>query len=229
MRKVVIVTGASSGLGKETAIILSKDYDLAICGRKEEKLEETIKLLDPSCHYFAKAFDMQDNDEIKAFCLDVKKHFDHINALINNAGANLKKELVKDITPDLLQQMMQLNCYAPLSLIQSFYPELLKEKDSHIVNVLSSCCLYSNETVGSYTCSKDAFNGLAKILVKEAKKDGIHVSNIYPGGIDTEFRAEARPNYLRPKTVAKAIEFCLENDDGSVQDLVLRPHYESNF
>lgn len=229
MKKVVVITGASDGVGKETAILLSKEYDLAICGRSKEKLEDTISKLDHSCNVFPYAFDMQNDDSIKEFIRLVTNNFGHINALINVAGANLKKECIKDMSIDLLKNMMQLNCYAPLELIQGLYPVLLKENNSHIINILSSTCLFSNETMGGYTCSKQGFNGLVQILVKEAKKDGIHVSNIYPGGIDTNFRVQQKPLYLRPETVAKAIKYCLENDDGSIQELVLRPHVEDNF
>ena len=77
--------------------------------------------------------------------------------------------------------------------------------------------------------AKDAMEGISKILTKEARADNIGVCNVYPGGVDTNFRPKANPNYLRPETVAKMIRTCIEVEDGCVHDIVLRPFIEENI
>ena len=67
------------------------------------------------------------------------------------------------------------------------------------------------------------------VALEEAKADGIGVCNVYPGGVDTNFRAKANPNYLRPETVARMIKTCMENEDGCVHDIVIRPTIEDNI
>ncbi|MFA6829469.1 MAG: SDR family oxidoreductase [Bacilli bacterium] len=229
MRKTVLITGASDGVGKQLAILLSKEFDLIICGRRQEKLNETVSKLDKSCSYYASAFDITDRKEQESFLNYIKEHYDSLFGLVNNAGANIANEEIKDMSLESFERMMNLNCYAPLLMIQGVYSLLKKESLSHIVNIHSTCCLYSNSRHAGYSASKSAFESLCKILVKEAKNDNILVSNIYPGGIDSNFRTAEKKEYLRPLTVAKAIETCLKNDDGSIQQLVLRPSCEDNF
>ena len=66
-------------------------------------------------------------------------------------------------------------------------------------------------------------------LTKEAKADNVGVCNVYPGGVDTNFRATANPSYLKPETVAKMIKNCMEVEDGCVHDIVIRPFVEDNI
>ena len=92
--------------------------------------------------------------------------------------------------------------------------------------------LYShvnNPMAGSYSATKDAMEGISKILLKEVKSDHIGVCNVYPGGTDTNFRANANPDYLRPETIAKMIKACIENEEGCVHDIVIRPFIEDNM
>ena len=228
MKKTVIITGATDGIGKSLAILLSKDYNLALCGRSEEKMKQlTEKLGD--CHVYAECFDITDETNRHAFCENVKKEFGTVDVLVNNAGANTKKDKIVDINLDDLRYMFELNCVSALGMIQEFYPLLAEKKNGLFVNILSSCCLYNNPMVGSYTAVKNAMEAISKILTKEVKADNIGVCNVYPGGVDTNFRAAANHNYLKPETVAKMIKVCIENEEGCVHDIVLRPFIEDNL
>jgi NADP-dependent 3-hydroxy acid dehydrogenase YdfG len=82
---------------------------------------------------------------------------------------------------------------------------------------------------GSYTASKNAMEAISKILTKEVKANNIGVCNVYPGGVDTNFRAVANHNYLKPESVAKMIKNCIEVDEGCVHDIVFRPFIEDNL
>lgn len=228
MRKVVVITGATDGVGRSLAKILSKEYDLALCGRSNEKMNALLDELG-DCHVYHECFDITDDHSRHAFGEHVKAEFDTVDVVVNNAGANTKKDKVTDINLSDLRYMFELNCVSAIGIIQEFYP-VMKEKQSGLfVNILSSCCLFNNPMTGSYSASKDAMEGISKILVKEVKADNIGVCNVYPGGIDTNFRANANADYLRPETVAKMIKMCIENEDGCVHDLVIRPYVENNM
>ena len=228
MKKTVIITGATDGIGKALAHLLSKDYNLALCGRNEDKMKQLTQEL-KNCHIYAECFDITDTEKRHSFCERVKKEFDTVDVLVNNAGANTKKDRIVDIDLEDLRYMFELNCVSAVGMIQEIYPLMAAKRCGLIVNVLSSCCLFNNPMTGSYSASKDAMEGISKILVKEAKADHIDICNVYPGGVDTNFRAVANPNYLKPETVAKMIKNRMEVGEGCVHDIVIRPFVENNI
>lgn len=228
MKKLVVITGATDGIGKALALLLSKEYDLVLCGRNEEKMNNLLEQLGDACVYH-ECFDIVDDNKRREFCERVKAKFDSIHVLVNNAGANTKKDRVTDICLDDLRYMFELNCVSAVGMIQEIYPVMKEQGAGLIVNILSSCCLYHAPLVGSYTASKDAMEAISKILLKEVKADNIGVCSVYPGGVDTNFRAAANPNYLRPETVAKMVKACIENEEGCVHDIVIRPSIEDNI
>jgi short-subunit dehydrogenase len=126
--------------------------------------------------------------------------------------------------------MVDLNCTAQLALTQPIWKSMMGAGGGRIVNVLSSAALFANGGIGSYTAAKGAFQALTGVMRREGRAHSIHVSGVYPGGIDTPFRAQARPDYLKPETVAEAIVGLLRLPaDAAVHELVLRPPIEDNF
>lgn len=228
MKKIVVITGATDGIGKTLAVLLSKEYKLVLCGRNEEKMAALLSEVGDSCIYH-ECFDITNDAKRHEFCERVKEKAAHIDVLVNNAGANTKKDKIVDINLNDLRYMFELNCVSVLGMIQELYPVMRRQKSGLIVNILSSCCLFNNPMTGSYTASKDAMEAISKILLKEVKSENIGVCSVYPGGVDTNFRAIANPNYLRPETVAKMLKTCIENEDGCVHEIVIRPSIEDNI
>ena len=228
MKKTVVITGATDGIGYELALLLAKEYRLALCGRNQEKMAALVEKLE-GAELYQECFDITDDEKRNAFCQNVLKHFGTIDILVNNAGANIKKDKVVEINLTQLRYMLELNCISALGMIQNFYPKMKEQKYGLIINVLSSCCLFNSPMTGAYSASKDAMEGISKILLKEVKSENIGVCNVYPGGVDTTFRPIPNHNYLKPVTVAKMIKNCMENEEGCVHDIVLRPFIEDNI
>ena len=228
MKKTIVITGATDGIGKALSLLLSKEYNLALCGRNEEKMKNLMMQLH-DCDVYSECFDITDDKKRHIFCENVKEKFGTIDVLVNNAGANTKKDKVVDINLDDLRYMFELNCVSAVGMIQEIYPLMAEKKQGLFVNILSTCCLFNNPMAGSYSAAKDAMEGISKILLKEVKTDNIGVCNVYPGGVDTNFRAVANHKYLKPETIAKMIKACIENEEGCVHDIVIRPFIEDNL
>ena len=224
--KKVLITGASDGIGKASAIKLNElGYKLYLFGRTKEKIDEASKLDNVVKSY---CFDAHDRDKLY-FALDDICNDGGVDILINNMGANLKKQEVSEIDIELFEEMLDLNCTSHLICIQKVLPKMIEKGSGNIVNVLSSCCRFNNPTLGSYTASKKAMEAISEILAKEVKDKGVVVTNIYPGGVDTNFRTNKKPEYLRPETIANAIVYALNNKDGLMQEIVIRPTIENNY
>lgn len=228
MKKTVVITGATDGIGKALAKLLAPEYHLALCGRSEEKMKALVQELG-NCKVYYECFDITHDEKRHAFCESVKEKFETIDVVVNNAGANTKKDKVADINLSDLRYMFELNCVSAVGIIQEFYPVMAEKQSGLFVNILSTCCLFNNPMAGSYSATKDAMEGISKILLKEVKKDNIGVCSVYPGGVDTNFRANANHSYLKPETVAKMIKACIENEEGCVHDIVIRPFVEENI
>ena len=224
--KKILITGGSDGIGKALALMLDeKGYETYIFGRNPEKLNN-LKLNHCIKKY---AFDLKDRDKLNEALNDINNS-GGVDIHINNAGFNYKKEEVKDIHISGLEDMMWVNCLSHLVCIEALLPRMLEKGEGMIVNVLSSCCKANIATMGGYTASKKAMEALSKILVKEVKDKGVKVLDVYPGGVDTNFRRSERTYYLRPETIAKHIIYVLENnEDGMMQEIVCRPVVENNY
>lgn len=231
----ILITGATDGLGKALALTLAAKYDLrlALCGRNPQKMEDLIQevlTLNPRTALYTQCFDFADAQAVDAFGKAVLHQWPHIDFLINNAGQNLGKHSVLLQPLDQWQTMLQVNCTAHVQLIQLVLPTMIQAQKGHILNILSSVCLHPMETVSAYTASKKAMEAYSKILTKEVRKDHIVVTGIYPGGIDTAFRAIQRPDYLDPYSVANAIVAAMQPEpQAMVQELIIRPWVETNY
>ena len=103
-------------------------------------------------------------------------------------------------------------------------------QSGHILNVISSVAHTSMENYSVYSTMKYALHGFTGCLIKEARQVGVKVTGVYPGGVDTDFRANVRPDYMRPESAAQMIVQCImAPEDVVVHELTFRPIVETNF
>ena len=231
--RTVLITGASRGIGRALALRCARSgARLALCGRDAARLAALEKEIVESggTRPFWKAFDLAGAKRTVAFYADARDALGAPDVLVNNAGFNPRKSPLAEVTTEEFDAILAVNLRAPFLLCREARRDLIPRRSGHIVQVLSTVCHLSMETMGAYTTAKKGLEGLSGVLRKEARPHGVRVSCVYPGGTDTEFRPSERPDYMRPESVAEVVHGLLTApDDVIVHSITFRPIVESNF
>jgi short-subunit dehydrogenase len=182
--KVVIVTGASSGIGLATAKLLAKrNAKVALVSRSKERLEKLSAELPSS---IAIPADMTKIPETKRMVEQTHEHFGRVDILINNAGQGYDAPVEKtDI--DTFRYIFDLDVIGPLVAIQRVVPIMRKQGGGAIINISSGTALMYLPNMSAYSASKRALAGISLTAREELKKDNIVVSVVYPYITLTEF------------------------------------------
>ena len=182
--KVVIITGASSGIGLATAKLLTKKgAKVALAARSKDKLEKLSKELKDS---FVVQTDMTKEDQIKEMVVKVNEHYGKIDILINNAGRGYHVPIMQ-IEPDKYRELFDLDVVGPLVLMQEVIPFMKKQGEGAIVNISSGTSLMTIYGIGAYSSLKRALNGISLTAREELKNENISVSIVYPYITKTNF------------------------------------------
>ena len=182
--QIVIVTGASSGIGRATAIHLaSLGARVVLASRDQAKLEELSQSLPGS---LVVPCDVTDFDQIRALVRTTAETFGRIDALVNNAG-RAYEATVEHTDPEAFEQIFRLNVLAPLVAMQAVIPALRKAGGGSIVNISSGTALMALPGYGVYSSSKRALNGFSLTARAELGSSNIRVSLVYPRLTATSF------------------------------------------
>ncbi len=194
---VFIVTGASSGIGLETAkAIAAKGGKVALLARSTDAIKELEKDLPGS---LAVTCDVTDFPAIHEAVKKVHGHYGQIDGLINNAGRSYAAT-VEAIEPEAFDEIFHLNVLAPIIALQAVAPIMRAQGGGSIVNINSGTSFMIIPTYSVYSCSKRAFMGFSMAAREELAKDKIVVSQVYPGVTATNFGVNrmAAPNVQGP-------------------------------
>ena len=186
---VVIVTGASSGIGAATARLASREgAKVVLAARRADRLEALAAELPGS---MAVPTDMRDPAAIGCLVAATLDRHGRIDVLVNNAGQGLHVPL-EYVNPDDLRAVMELNVFAPLLAMQAVIPVMRRQGRGAIVNVSSGTSLMVLTGLGAYSATKAALNMLSQVARRELEADGIVVSLVYPTVTATEFHRALR-------------------------------------
>lgn len=186
--KTVLITGASSGIGRSAAKKLSKEgFRLILCGRREERLIELKKNLSEFTDVCYLVFDVRNMCLVEKQIQSLDKSWKDIDVLINNAGnAHGKKQLSKGSIKDW-DAMIDSNVKGLLYVSKNIIPNMITRKSGHIINISSIAGKETYENGVVYCASKKAVESISKGMRLELTKHDIKVSNIAPGAVETEF------------------------------------------
>lgn len=214
--KTVLVTGASEGIGRATAIAFARaGARIVLAARRLERLDEVAKEIAASGgEAFAVVADVADDASVDAMARAATERFGGVDILVNNAGYGLMGPLA-ELAVDDVRQNFEVNVFGVLRCVRAVVPEMRRRGGGHIVNVSSVLGGMTLPYLGPYAATKHALNALTASLRAELRPDRIGVSLIVPGRIDTGFSENAqRPTGHRspgayrgipPERVAAAI------------------------
>lgn len=238
MNQTVLITGATSGIGKATAELLaSKGFRLILCGRRTERLNELSVQLNQQTEVQTLQFDVRDRDEISNAISTLPNKFSQIDILINNAGNAHGLDPIQTGNLDDWDAMMDINVKGLLYVSKAIIPQMIERNNGFIVNIGSTAGkeVYPNGNV--YCASKHAVNALNKGMRIDLNKHNIRVSAVHPGLVETEFSEvrfkgdteRAKKVYqgyqpLKPEDIADIIHFVITRPyHVNIEDLVVFP------
>ena len=193
--KVVVVTGAGSGMGRAYAQAFARrGARLALNDFDAEGLAETVRLVKqqyPDTRVHTDAFDVSDRNAMDQFAAAVKSDLGNAHVIINNAGVEGSGRPVWATTGDDYNRIFQINFFGVVNGTQAFLPQLLANGEGAVVNVSSIFGLIGPPNSSDYSASKFAVRGFTESLMIELRDSPISVHLVHPGGIATNIARAA--------------------------------------
>ncbi|MFT3946412.1 MAG: SDR family NAD(P)-dependent oxidoreductase [Agriterribacter sp.] len=244
MRRIVLITGATSGFGKACAEKFAKEgYDVIINGRREDRLQSIKVELETkySISALTLAFDVRDRDIVFEKINSLENGWKKINILINNAGLALGRDYFDEADLDEWDTMIDTNVKGLLYVSKAVMPFLI-ETQGHIINLGSVAGKEVYDKGNVYCASKFAVDAISKSMRIDLLRHGIKVTSINPGAAETEFslvrfqgnkeKAKSVYNGLQPLTgedVADVIYYCTTLPPHvCINDLVICPTQQAD-
>ncbi|GGG44911.1 SDR family NAD(P)-dependent oxidoreductase [Epilithonimonas arachidiradicis] len=236
--KTIFITGATSGIGKATAVLLAQQKNrLIICGRNQTVLEELKTELSQQTEIFSLNFDVRNSDEVFSAINSLPEDWKNIDVLINNAGNAHGLDPISDGNIDDWNSMMDGNVKGLLYVSQPIIKLMKEKRNGQIINISSVAArqTYANGVV--YCASKKAVDVISEGMRIELTEFGIRVTNIQPGAVETDFSkvrfkgdderaATVYAGYepLVAEDIADAIAYCINVPERiSVSDMTIYP------
>ena len=235
--KVVVITGASSGIGRATARRLGRHGARVVIGaRREEKLQELVSDIEADGGQAAYCVtDVRSRTDLEALVATALDHFGQLDVMVNNAGIGPISRF-DALKVDDWDAMIDVNLRGTLYGIAAAIPVFTRQQSGHIVNVVSTAGLQMKPTMGVYAATKNAVRTATEILRQEAGPN-LRVTEVSPGMTGTDFASSMTEASVRsaiadsleqigisPDAIARGILFAIEQPpEVDVGSIVIRP------
>jgi len=242
---IALITGATSGIGKSTAIEFAKHgYNLIITGRRQERLDELKKEIQATYNsqVLDLCFDVRDEKQVEKAIDSISPEFKAIDVLVNNAGLAAGLAPIQDGKLAHWEQMIDTNIKGLLYITKHVSKLLIENKKGHIINVgsIAGKEVYANGNV--YCATKHAVDALNKGMRIDLLPHGIKVSAVNPGMVETEFSIvrfdgdaeRAKKVYeniqpLKPEDIAETIYWMASRPAHvNINDMIIMPTIQAN-
>jgi 3-oxoacyl-[acyl-carrier protein] reductase len=224
--KTAIVTGGTKGIGRAiAAALLREGLSVCIAARKQSEIDAAIKELGGSI--VGLVCDVRDFDQVKALVAYTVKELGGLDILVNNAGIGIF-ETVAETSPEDFRSVLETNLFGVFYACHEAIPEMRRRGGGYIINISSLAGANPHPRMAAYNASKFGLNGFSEALMQEVRHDGIKVSYIMPGSVNTEFGGDTASDeknwQLTPDDIARVVVDLLHQDDRALSSRVeIRP------
>lgn len=240
MKKIALITGATAGIGKETAYMLAQNnYNLIIIGRRKILLENLAQEIIEKfkVNVLPLNFDIRNLEQVNLNLLNLPGEWKNIDLLVNNAGLASGLGSIQNGIIDDWEKMIDTNIKGLLYVSRAVMPVMIEQKKGQIINVSSIAGKETYADGNVYCATKHAVESITKAMRIDMLPHGIKVSSVAPGMVETEFsivrfhgdKAKADSVYkgftpLTPKDIADTIEFIITRPNHvNINDILIMP------
>lgn len=228
--KTAIITGGTRGIGRGIAEALaSGGASVCISGRGREDLDRAVKELKGLGEggVTGTTCDVRDYDQVKALFSFAVSEFGGLDILVNNAGIGIF-ESVEEMSPEDFRAILETNLFGVFYCCHEAIPLMKQRGGGYIINISSLAGANPHPRMAAYNASKFGLNGFSEALMQEVRHDGIKVSYIMPGSVNTEFGGDgpsaAKSWQLQPEDIARVVLELVQQDDRALSSRVeIRP------
>ncbi|MAM19515.1 MAG: NAD(P)-dependent oxidoreductase [Gramella sp.] len=238
MNKTALITGATSGIGKSTAIRFAVEgFHLILCGRRLERLEQLKKELSVETEVHILNFDVRNREDVFSKIASLPPEFSNIDILVNNAGNAHGLDPIQEGSIEDWEAMMDINVKGLLYVSKAVIPKMIEKHSGHIINIGSTAGKEVYPKGNVYCASKHAVDAINQGMRIDLNGNGIRVGAVNPGLVQTEFSEvrfkgdsdKADKVYqgfqaLKPEDIADIIHFVVTRPyHVNIADLVVLP------
>jgi len=240
MNKIALITGATAGIGEAIAFRMAAlNFNLILTGRRKERLDALKEKLSQEFSIEIKTlnFDVRNNEEVESQIDSLEGNWKNIDLLVNNAGLAAGLGTIQEGSINDWERMIDTNIKGLLYMTRKVSPLMVARKQGQIINIGSIAGKEVYPNGGVYCSTKHAVDALTKGMRIDMVADGIKVSAIHPGMVETEFsvvrfdgdkeKADAVYNGLTPlyaEDIAEAVEFAVTRPEHvNINDMVIMP------
>jgi 3-hydroxy acid dehydrogenase / malonic semialdehyde reductase len=220
MNKIVMITGATAGFGRATAVKFARNgFDIIITGRRKERLDELERELQSfeKISVLSLNFDVRNREEVAAIIGNLPEEWKAIEILVNNAGLAVGMDHIDKGNIDDWERMIDTNVKGLLYVTRAVAPLMVARNRGHIFNIGSIAGKESYENGNVYCASKSAVDSLSKSMRIDLLKNNIKVTHIAPGMAETEFSiVRFKGDKEKADTVYKGIDALTGKDIADV-------------
>jgi len=238
--KVVAITGGGTGIGAGIAKSLAMaGCRVIIGGRRTEPLDKIAAEVSSKHRILTQSLDVADQDSIHAFFQFIQSQIGNVDILVNSAGINIQNRTMEAMLPEDWDRVMAINATGAYRCIHAVLPTMRARQDGLIINISSVAGKRAIQLGGVvYAASKFAMTALGTAVSNEVREEGVRVTNVYPGEVNTPIldnrptpvSSEHKAAILQPDDIASIVlAICQLPPRANVPEIVIKPTIQQWF